>query len=123
MTYNPWDHAEQLGLTVIERPIRTANGLWVPDHQLIVLKTGMKMRHKRCVLAHEIGHADLGHRDDRPKHEVQANRYAAERLINHDHLLQLAEWIDNPHHLALELEVTHQLLRIYLNMTGLARTL
>lgn len=122
MKYDPWTHANQLGINVIERSIRTANGFWIPDHNLIVLKTGMKARHKRSVLAHEIGHADLGHRDDRPKHEVQANRYAAERLIDHDQLLQLGGWIDNPHHLAIELEVTHQILRIYLNMTGLART-
>ena len=122
MRYDPFAHAEQLGLTVIERPIRTANGLWIPDHNLIVLKSGMKARHRRSVLAHEIGHAELSHRDDRPKHEKQADRYAAERCINYDELIELGGWLECPHQVAVELGVTHRLLRVYLNMTGLART-
>lgn len=122
MQYDPYLHAESLGIDVIERPIRTANGLWIPDHNLIVLKSGMRAIHKRTTLTHELGHACLGHRDDRPKHEVLADRFAAARLIDHDHLLELGGWIEHPARLAEELGVTNRILRVYLNMSGLART-
>lgn len=122
MLYDPYLHAENLGIEVIERPIRTANGLWIPDHNVIVLKSGMRAIHKRTTLAHELGHACLGHRDDRPKHEVLADRFAAERLIDHEHLLELGRWAECPAQVAAELGVTHRILRVYLNMTGLART-
>jgi Zn-dependent peptidase ImmA (M78 family) len=111
-----------MGIEVIERPIRTANGLWIPDHNLIVIKSNMRAVHKRTTLAHELGHVCLGHRDDRPKHEVLADRFAAERLIDHDKLVELGEWIEHPAKLAAELGVTNRILRVYLNMSGLART-
>lgn len=122
MHYDPYLHAESLGIDVIERPIRSANGLWIPDHNLIVLKSGMRAVYKRTTLAHEIGHAVLGHRDDRPKHEVLADRFAAERLIDRNNLLELGQWVDQPARLAAELGVTTRILRVYLNMSGLARS-
>jgi len=118
--YDPFDHAHALGIQVIVRPIRTANELWLPDHKTIVLRDGLRHVHQRTALAHGIGHADLGHRDDRPKHEVQADRYAAENLIDYDELVDLMRWTPDPARLSLELGVTVRLLRVYLNVHRLA---
>jgi Zn-dependent peptidase ImmA (M78 family) len=81
-SYDPFEHADALGIKVLHRPIRTANGLWLPDHNTIVIKTGLRRILERSTLAHEIGHAELGHVDDCRKHERQADRYAAAHLID-----------------------------------------
>lgn len=120
MTYDPYQHAEQLGIEVVHSKIRTANGRWYPEHNLIVIREGMRAVHDRSTLAHEIAHADLGHRDDRPKHEVLADRYAAERMIELGELLEVRKWAPDSARLANELGVTTRLLRVFLNVHGLA---
>lgn len=118
--YDPYEHAERLGIEVIHRPIRTANGRWFPDHNLIVIRSGMKAAWDRSTLAHELGHASYGHCDDRPKHEVQADRFAADNLIEFDELTELMKWTPDSARLANELMVTTRLLRVYLNVHRLA---
>ena len=120
MFYDPYEHAEQLGIEVVHRPIRTANGMWIPDHNLIVIRSGMKARYDRSILAHELGHATYGHRDDRPKHEVQADRFAAEHMVDATALKELMTWVPDSSKLALELDVSPRLLRVYLNVHRLA---
>lgn len=117
--YDPFEHAASLGIHVIYRPIRTANELWLPDHDTIVIKSGMRAVHERAACAHGLGHAVLGHCDDRPKHEVMADRWASAQLIDHDQLQQLLEWADL-HTIGQELGVTQRLLRVYLNVNRLA---
>lgn len=118
--YDPYAHAEQLGIRVEHQSLRTINGLWVPDHNMIILRSGMRALHTRSTLAHEIGHADLGHRDDRPKHEVMADRYAANHLINKGELIDLMQWTRDLNKVAQELEVSGRILRVYLNVNRLA---
>lgn len=111
--YDPFAHAERLGITVKFSRLRTANGLWLPDHNLILLKEGMRAIHNRVALAHEIGHADLGHEDDRPKHEHQADLYAARHLIDPARLRELTAWTNDSFRIAHELGVTQRILRAY----------
>lgn len=111
--YDPWAHAEQLGLEVVVRPLRTSHGLWLPDINTIVVHSRIRAAAQRNVLAHEIGHADLGHRDDRPKHERQADVYAARNLICPDELEDLYKWAANERQLISELGVTTRLFRAY----------
>jgi Zn-dependent peptidase ImmA (M78 family) len=118
--YDPYQHAEQLGITVLHRPIRSAQELWLPDHNTIVIRSGLRRIHDRSVLAHGIAHAALGHEDDRPKHEAQADRYASEKLIDRGELDKLMPWVEDPNRLALELGVTHRILQCYLDTHGLA---
>lgn len=112
--YNPFEHAELLDIQVLFRPIRTANELWLPEYRTIVIKSGMRVVHQRNALAHGIGHADLGHEDDRPKHEHQADRYASLYLIHPDEFAAAAEWNDDLARLSEELGVTRRLLDAYL---------
>ena len=108
--YDPWEHADAIGVRVITRPLRFANELWLPDYELIVLKASMRPAHQRNALAHGVAHAVLGHRDDRPKHERQADRYAAWHLIDPRELRDLGSWARDPGQLAAELGVTRRLL-------------
>lgn len=111
--YDPWRHADELGLRVALADLEWANELWLPDHRTIVLRRSMRASHQRNALAHGIGHAVLGHRDDRPKHERQADRYAARRLIDPLALRALQAWTQDPAQIAAELGVTRRLLLAY----------
>lgn len=119
MPYDPWVHAEQLGLHVIEgNPGEGNRGLWVGNHT-IILKPGLTALQARSTLAHEIVHAEydqplIPHHLS-PKAEARADRIAAERLIDNKDFVRLAEmYPDNPAQLAFELGVTPKMLETYI---------
>jgi Zn-dependent peptidase ImmA (M78 family) len=111
--YDPWHHAEQLGIEVIETPLKTCHGLWVPDHNAILLHSRLRYVYKRTVLTHEIGHAVHGHEDDTPKNENQADKFAAYHLIDPDELAGLLDVSPDEQNLIAELGVTTRLFRSY----------
>lgn len=114
--YDPHARAEELGIDLVYGRLRTSHALWVPDRRMIILRPRMRVIHERSILAHELGHAELGHRDDRPKHEVLADRYAAENLIDAEHFAELVTWTPDAARLSLELGVTTKLMQVYLNV-------
>lgn len=118
--YDPYQHAEELGLTILHRPIRTAHELWLPEHNTVVLRSGLRVVHERSALAHGIAHALLAHVDDRPKHEIQADRLAAANLIDLDECREVMKWAPDCHRLARELGVSTRLARVFLNVNRLA---
>jgi Zn-dependent peptidase ImmA (M78 family) len=113
--YDPYQHAAELGITVLHRPLRTAHEMWLPDHNIIVIHDRLRRVHDRTALAHGIAHAVLGHPDDRPKHEVQADRYAANRLISEDEAVAVMQWCDDSARIAAELGVTGRIWRVWYN--------
>lgn len=116
---DPYEHAEQLGLTVIHRPIKTATGLWIPDFDLIVIRSGMRRVHDRSTLAHEIAHAILGHSDTNPKHEAQADRLAALNLIDPQVWEKAATCYEHIEQVAAECDVSTKLARAYAGSGGI----
>lgn len=113
--YDPHQHADDLGLTVVYRHLRTDNGLLIPDLGVIFLKPRMHRVLERSVLAHEIGHHVLAHPSTAPKFEVQANRYAARKLIDPVRFDDLRR--ERPNEPTLwcdELDVSPTILRAYL---------
>jgi hypothetical protein len=119
--YDPFAHAEDLGIQIHYRRLRTANGLWIPEFRAIMLQPGMRAIHERSILSHEIAHALLGHRDGRPKHEVLADRLAADNLIDQDEIAALLTWTDDIPKVCLELGVSMKLFRVYANVHLLGR--
>lgn len=111
--YEPHDHATALGIQVIYGKPRTANGLWLPDHNTIILKRGMRSLHERSVLAHEIGHAALGHRESTPRNERQADRFAARNLVSADRLARVAAGDTDPAQWCYDLGVMPYILTAY----------
>jgi len=112
--YDPYAHAERLGIAVVEGRLRTANGMWIPERRTIVLKRGMRRLLERSVLAHELGHVCLGHSDDSPRNERQADRFAARHLISEDELREAVRLSPDPGQWCVDLEVTPHILDTYL---------
>lgn len=111
--YDPWEHAEMLGIPVFVRRLRTANGIWFPEYNEILISDRLRARDQRLTLAHELGHGVLLHNDDRPKHEKQADQFAAQNLICADELADLYEWCRDERRIVAELGVTTKLFRAY----------
>lgn len=111
--YDPHSHAERLGIEVSYRPLAHGlDGLWCPDYSLILLRPRMRSVVERCTLAHEIGHALLGHVDTKTKHEVLADRIAAQLLIPPTDITSAARGSDSAAAIARELGVTEHLLGV-----------
>lgn len=111
--YDPWAHAAQLGIEVVVRPLRTAHGLWMPEHNTILVHSKLRAGNQRLILAHELGHGALAHPDDRPKHENQADQFAARNLIDPDELADLYKWCPDEQRIVAELGVTTRLFRAF----------
>lgn len=111
--YDPWEHAEQLGIEVIVRRLRTANGRWFPEYGQILISDKLRVGQQRLVLSHEIGHGALMHPDDRPKYENQADQFAAQNLICPDELADLYGWATDEQKIIAELGVTTRLFRAF----------
>lgn len=80
---------------------------------MILIHSRLRYVYQRTVLTHEIGHAVLGHMDDRPKHEQQADKFAAYHLIDDDELAGLLDVEPDEQALIAELGVTTRLFRSY----------
>lgn len=110
--------ADEKRLRVVERNGRTRGG-YDPTTRTIRLSPGMSLRTTRSVLAHELGHASLGHVPAptpaiRAHQERRADEWAATRLITPRAYAE-AEEMRGPHlaSLAFELEVTIELVTAY----------
>ncbi|WP_344013974.1 ImmA/IrrE family metallo-endopeptidase [Microbacterium natoriense] len=106
-------HAESLGLEVVVRPLRTGHELWLPEYNTLLVNSRLRAVPQRLALAHGVGHAALGHEDDRPKHEKQADKFAAQNLICPVELADLYEWCADEQRIVQELGVTTRLFRAY----------
>lgn len=112
--YDPWVHAEALGVEVVVRRLRTAHGRWFPEYNQILISDRLRVGAQRLALAHELGHHAYNHHDDRPKHEKQADRFAAQNLICPNELADLYKWVPDEGRLIQELGVTTRLFRAYI---------
>jgi Zn-dependent peptidase ImmA (M78 family) len=112
--YDPHAHAAELGVRIVSRSLRSANGLWVPDLGVVFVQPRLRRVHERSVLAHELAHVELGHRTSTPKDERQADLLAARRLIDPVRLDEVLRWTQELPEIANELEVTERLVAEYL---------
>ncbi len=114
--YDPFEHAERLGVEVVYGRIRSTNALWVPERRTIIMKRGLRRLVERSALAHELGHVCLGHRDDRPRHEILADRWAAQHLITPKRLAEVMAETEDPGTWCVELDVTPHMLETYFKL-------
>lgn len=111
--YDPYEHADRLGIRIIYRRLTTGNGLWLPDLGTIFLQRGLRRVHERSVLAHELGHFAYGHRTSTPRNERQADRFAARHLVDPDLLEDVQHDSGDPNVWANEVGVTLDLLETW----------
>lgn len=116
--HDPWQCAEWQGIEVIHRPLEAATGLWVPDRNLIVLRAGMRRVVERSVLGHELAHAALGHDRSCPRHELAADRVAAEFMIDPVVFAEAARFCSSLSEVAAECDVSVKLARAYAERPG-----
>lgn len=121
--YDPHIDAEIKGIHITYKdPGANRLGLYIGTINgtpFIMLKPGMSARVERCVLAHEIIHAE---HDDQPtcdpvwnvKRENRCDRIAAQRLIDPKKLQQVVAQYDDPGQWANELDVTGWILNAWL---------
>lgn len=77
----------------------------------IWLEVDLLQVERRCTLAHELAHIDLGHTTETTvQEELTARRYAARKLIDWDALVDVFRWAHNAHEAADELWVTPEVL-------------
>lgn len=115
--YDPWEHAEMLDLPIVFR-----DDLPEPDmvagyshgHQAVFVRTGLHSAVERCAIAHEIVHFEHGDIGTDDLQEERADRIAARRLIRPLRLEELGE--TDPAVVALELNVTEKIMRVYMRM-------
>ena len=113
------DMAYSLGVTLRHHD-GLPKGWYSPSLRVISTKRGMAVWDYKSTLAHELGHAvyndqKTGHDDFDKRQEDRANKFAAELLITEADLAHLAPWHGNDLvGLALDLEVTPELLETYL---------
>lgn len=111
--------AESNGIKVQEVRLRTFQGFYVKEAQIIVVSSLLSHTQKRSTLAHELGHAHYGDVAalDRPMREWQerrADEWAAQLLINRQEY-DAAEELHGPHPgtVAHHLNVTRELTEVW----------
>lgn len=120
-TYSPWKHLASMPAVLIDYvDLPSGHAWWSPAHQVILMARGLTSSQRRCALAHELAHIDLGHVgvDDYPDADRQdgrlhadADRLAARRLIDIHRLADIATaYPDDPHRVAEELDVDYETL-------------
>lgn len=115
LAYDPYEHAEALGIQVLHRDICKDELVMPREYRTIVVREDLRGAHQRTVLAHGLAHWELMHPDDRPKHEQQADCYAALHLIHPAELADVLAWTTDHWKVGRELGVTQRLLRAYLS--------
>jgi len=97
------------------------DGWWCPQERVILLDERLDRCRARCVLAHELAHAQLGHAGCPPgdaqrgwlarRQEAEADRWAARRLVSLPSLAEVLAERPDVEAAAAALDVTAAVLR------------
>ncbi|PPF72607.1 ImmA/IrrE family metallo-endopeptidase [Pseudoclavibacter sp. Z016] len=111
--------AQLLGLEVFWRDDMADAGSWHPEQQAISLRSDLTETEVRSVLAHELGHAVLGHVCDGARAERAADEWAANMLLGAQMVADCAQrWPESPEKWCDELQVTPDILRAWMSQAN-----
>lgn len=118
MAYSPWTDAAQRhpDIHIGRVDLRPARGAWVASERVILLDRRLQRAERNAVLAHEIAHVDLAHVMTGRKwfdrrQERDADRLAADRLVDLVRLADALRWALCPEEVAHELDVPVDVVR------------
>jgi hypothetical protein len=116
MMYDPGaDAADRYpDVTIRHRLLGGVPAALSPNRRVILIERTMDRRARRCALAHEVAHLDLGHGIPlcEGREERRADETAASRLIPLDRLADVLRWALSPDEVAHDLDVTPHLARV-----------
>lgn len=108
------EHAALLGVQIHMAHLREGTlGLYDPSTDIVWIDINLTRGEQRSVLAHELGHAYYGHGYSDDRAEREADRYAANLLIDAESYAALERWGLDEHAIADELDVTVDIVRAY----------
>jgi hypothetical protein len=116
--YDPWEHADMLGATIVANPTLPAPlvAAYSDRRRVIFIRPNMPQAVERCAVAHELVHWE--HRDvgTSPRQEQRADRISTLRLIRPRRLEEAASATSDIGVIALDLQVTEKVMRLYARM-------
>lgn len=116
--YDPWEHAEQLGARIVANATLPGPMVAAYSHRrhLIFVRPNMQHAVERCAIAHELVHWERRDVGTTNSQEDRANRISTLRLIRPSRLEQAASMTSDIGMMALELDVTEKVMRLYARM-------
>lgn len=117
MVFHPWRQLRALTHVEVFFQHLTGNRRAATDGiEVIVMRPGLAQVQRRCALAHELAHIDLGHTGGcTPQEERQASELAARWLIDLNDLIDALRWSTHLAEVADELWVDEPTLRARLD--------
>lgn len=118
--YDPWEHAELLGARIVANPTLPARmvAAYSDRRRVIFVRPNMPYAVERCAVAHELVHWE--HRDvgTSRRQEERADRISTLRLVRPRRLEEAASVTSDIGVMALELQVTEKVMRLYAGMAA-----
>lgn len=116
--YDPYEHAESLGAPVVfnstlPHPLVAA---YSRRRGAIFVRPGLIHAVERCAVAHELVHWEYGDVGTTRTQEDRADRISTRRLVRSSRLRQAARTTPDLGMIALELQVTEKVMRLYARM-------
>lgn len=130
LMYHPWRHLLRLfadgdGTTLSFGPTPGDRPAWYsPSADHVLMRPDLKQVVRRCALAHELAHRDLGHSGEcfypdasrqASRAEQDADEMAARRLIDLKEFIDVLCWTDDKNEAAEALWVTRHMLDVRLD--------
>ena len=98
MTFNPWRWLRsQPDVTLEWVPSLPEVSRYYPDDEAVLMRTGLDQVTRRCSIAHELAHRELGHRRCKSRftharQEREAEFYAARMMVDIEALVVVMPW-------------------------------
>lgn len=90
-------------------------GMWIPADRAVALRSDLTDMEVQCVLAHELGHATLGHSGRSERDEIEADNWAANMLLSSSKIARCMQlWPDSMEKWCDDLNVTPDILKAWL---------
>lgn len=121
MDYDPWEHAELLGLPLITRadlPTSQMVACYSSKRKAVFVRPGLSHAVERCAIAHEIVHHEWADIGTTRAQEDRADRLAARRLIRPTRMREIGRVAEDLGRIALELNVTERIMRTFMRNHG-----